>query len=267
MGKECTFAINGLGNISSRHIAAIESIGGKVLATYDVDKSRNPSCGSYQELLDSEADWIVILTPNKMHLEEARKALRAGKRVIVEKPPTLNSFDLGEFDIDDEIYSVSQLRYMPSIKDLRMKVVMDDGYDARLNIVAHRDPIYLANWRGREEWSGGLLYIIGIHYFDILTWIFGALKKIDYVRWEGDWRCTGRLELERGTVEFNIEISETKPNHKSLRVDDKEIDLAAGFFELHSEVYKAIMDGNGVHPAEMYRACELIDHLIMRKHG
>ena len=257
-----TFALSGLGNISSRHIAAIKSIGGEILDTFDIDKSRNPSCETFDDLLKTKADWIVVLSPNVTHYEQAQKALAAGKRVIIEKPATLNSFDLEEFDIEDEVYVVSQLRYMQSIKDLHMKVVRDDGYVVRLNIVAHRDPTYLANWRGDEGWSGGLMHIIGIHYFDILTYIFGAVRTLRYVRWISEWRCTGQIELERAIVSFNIEISETKPNHKSLTVNDQKIDLAAGFFDLHSDVYKAIVDGEGIHPSEMYRAHECIDILM-----
>jgi len=265
MGKKIKpkFGLCGLGNIASRHIQAIEDIGGEIVDTYDVDSSRNPSCDSYEDLLmNPDANWIVILSPNKLHYEQAKMALAVGKSVIVEKPPVTNLFDLWSFDLEDNIYTISQLRYMESIKNLRMKVKDSDGYTVRLNIVAHRDPIYLANWRGRGDWSGGILYTIGIHYFDILTWIFGGLKKIDYVRWmDDDWRVQGRFELQQGTVEFNIEVSETKPNHKSLVVDDLEIDLAAGFFDLHSEVYKDIFAGGGVHPLELNRAINLIDHI------
>jgi len=261
MGGKKTFGLCGLGNISSRHIKAIEEIGGKVVATYDVDASRNPTCKTYQELLESDAEWIVILSPSKMHKKQATKALSWGKKVITEKPPVLSYGDLWSFGLDDDIYGISQLRYMQSIKDLRMKVKDSDGYMGRLNIVAQRDPIYLANWRGDNEWSGGLLYTIGIHYFDVLTWIFGGLKKIDYVRWINDNKVQGRLELEQGTFEFNIEISETEDNFKTLEIDDEEIDLAAGFFELHGEAYKDIFNDGGIHPKEMHRAIELIDKI------
>lgn len=259
------FSIAGLGNISSRHVEAIKKIGGEVLDTFDVDASRNPTCSTYEELLKSPAEWVVLLTPSNLHFEQAQQALKAGKRVIMEKPATLNAFDLDEFDIRDEVYVVSQLRYMQSIKDLHMKVMRDEGYNVRLNIIAHRDPAYLANWRGDEAWSGGLLYILGIHYFDLLTYIFGAVKSVHYVRWISEWKCTGKLELERATVAFNIEISETKPNYKFLAVNDHKVDLAAGFFELHGDVYQAIVDGEGIHPSEMYRAAELIDLLIALK--
>jgi len=260
-----TFAIAGLGNISSRHYKAIEDIGGEIVATYDVDKSRNPTVDTFEELLESDAQWIVLLTPNKLHAAQIRQCLDAGKKVITEKPPTLSFFDLHEFDIEDEVYTISQLRYMEGIQELRKKVIKDKGYNVRLNIIAERDPIYLANWRGKKDWSGGLLYINGIHYFDILTWIFGGVKKIDYVRWFGDFKVQGRVELEQATVDFNIEIATDKPNHKSLTVNDTEIDLSAGFFELHGEIYKDMQEGSGIHVLQLSRAFELIDKIYERK--
>lgn len=261
MGDKKTFGLCGLGNISSRHIKAIEEIGGKIVATYDVDQSRNPTCQSFEELLESDAEWIVVLSPNKLHRKQTLQAARAGKKVITEKPPVLSYGDLWGMWPHEYIYTISQLRYMQSVKDLRMKVKDSDGYIGTLNIVASRDPYYLANWRGNLEWSGGLLYTIGIHYLDLLTWIFGSVKKIDYVRWFNDWKVQGRIELERGTFDFNIEVSEDEPNFKLLEVNDEEIDLAAGFFELHGEAYKDIFNGGGIHPKEMHRAIELIDKL------
>jgi len=261
MIKPPTFAIAGLGNISSRHTQAIKDIGGKIIDTYDVDRSRSSTVHSWEDFLKTKADWIVLLTPNKMHLQQALAALKTNKNVIVEKPPTMTYFELFDYPLDAPIYTISQLRYMESIKKLRIKVLKDSGYSVKLNVVAHRDPIYLANWRGKEDWSGGLLYIIGIHYFDILTWIFGGVKTVDYVRWINEWKCQGKVQLDKCELIFNIEISEDKPNSKSLIVDDKEIDLAAEFFELHGECYKDIMNGGGIHPWELNKAILLIDKL------
>lgn len=265
MKRAKTFGLVGLGNISSRHIKAIEDNGGKIVATYDVDKSRNPSCKNFGELLQSGADYIVLLTPNKLHHEQAKMCSMAGKKVIVEKPPVINAFDLKYYDFDDDVFVVSQLRYMESIKDLRVKVMRDGGYNVELNVTAHRDPVYLANWRGDMGWSGGLLYTIGIHYFDILTWIFGPLKSIKYVRWIDDWHVQGKIYLERCALTFRIEVSETKEDEKWLRVDDQEIDLATDFFSLHGEVYKDILNGGGISPMEMTNCCELIDELYAHR--
>jgi UDP-N-acetyl-2-amino-2-deoxyglucuronate dehydrogenase len=260
--SKLTFAIAGLGGISSRHINAIEAVGGKVVATYDPDPSRGSTAGSFEELLKSKAEYVVLLTPNCMHKEQARQALDAGKGVVVEKPPVMTLFDVGYFGLDEPIYAVSQLRYMESIKNLRRKVMKDKGYDIRLDVQAHREPMYLANWRGDPEWSGGLLPTIAIHYFDVLTWIFGGLERIDYIRWLDEWHIQGRVELEKGTVHFNIGIT-SGDNVKTLTVGDEEIDLAAEFFELHEEVYKDVVDPNstGVHPTELSKALELIDKI------
>lgn len=258
-----TFAVVGLGNISERHFHAIEAIGGRVVTTYDVDRSRNPKSRSFEGVLQSQAEWVVLLTPNSLHLDQALACLRAGKKVIVEKPPVISYFDLHHFQSDDPVYTVSQLRFNSEIAYIKDHLPSENN--VVLNVVAHRDPIYLANWRGKEDWSGGLLYTIGIHYLDILTWLFGKCKQIEYVRWMGKWKCQGILHLEKATVEFNIEVSETKENEKTLIINEERVDLADGFFELHDEVYKAIMRGEGLKPWDLAQCTKIIDQLISKK--
>jgi len=256
-----TFAVAGLGNIYPRHKKAIEDVGGEIIGTWDVDKSRGSTVKSFEELVSLPADYVVILTPNKLHLDQARYALNRGKKVIVEKPPVMSYLDLFEFDKDEPIYTVSQLRYLPDFETLELKNVND----VRLNICAHRDPLYLANWRGKLDWSGGLLYIVGIHYFDILTWLFGSLLSIDHVRWIGDWRVQGIIQLDKALVQFNIEISEEKPDFKELIINDKKIDLAKNFFSLHGEVYKDILAGKGIHPQDFNKTLLTLDKIYAKR--
>lgn len=257
-----TFVIAGLGNISPRHLHAIDSIGGTIVGTYDVDKSRYSTVDSFEKLLELDAEWLVILTPNKLHEEMILAGLRAGKKIITEKPSVLSFAKLKKFELEDQVYTISQLRYMKSIEDLRTRVWNEGDYNVVLDITAHRDPIYLANWRGKQEWSGGLLYTIGIHYFDILNWIFGETVKVKYVRWIDDWHVEGELQLTHANVEFKIAVSETEPDRKRLIVDEKEIDLACGFFELHDKCYEEIFNDRGISLYEQSEAIKSLDKII-----
>lgn len=250
------FAVSGLGNIFPRHQKAIEAIGGTIVATYDPDKSRGGSVTSYEDLLQSDADYVVILSPNKYHLEQVLLADAAGKKVIVEKPPVMSLHDL--YQLPKDMWCISQLRGLPFKKFETISCV-------RLNIIAHRDPHYLAGWRGKDDWSGGLLYTIGIHYFDFLIQQFGKVTHIDYVRWVDDWHCEGALKLENAIVSFRIMISEDRPNQKQIKVNGEEVDFGEAFENLHIPAYQAIMDGRGIHPQDMVETLYLLDKIYATK--
>jgi len=261
------FAVAGLGNIYKRHKNAIEKIGGKIIASYDPDPSRSPTVDSYEKLLQSEAEWVVILSPNKYHFPQVNAALAANKKVIVEKPAAMGFFDVSQYDRSAPLYTVSQLRYMDSILELRRQFQTGPQKQNKivLDIKAHRPPNVLSGWRGKFDWSGGICYILGIHYFDILTWIFGPLRKIDYIRWISDIKVQGYMSLEFAHVLFNLEITETEKNKKILTVNKEKIDLAWRFFELHEKVYEGIIEGKGLRPYRCLEAFRIIEHINMHR--
>jgi len=259
-----TFAISGLGSISPRHLEAVKHIGGIILDVHDPDWSKSYFYGrqavfhkSIESMLEkSEAEWFVILSPSKYHFSQSMKALDLGKKVIVEKPAAMTLYDVLQYS-GREIYTVSQLRYLDDIINIKNKI-STGHHDVNIKIIAHRHPITMANWRHDINWSGGLMYFVGIHYIDLVTWLFGKMEKLEQVTWLNKQKCQFSMELERATVNASFEITETQPNHKSMIIDDIEIDLAAKFYDLHCYLYEDIMAGHGIHPMDVYHTMEII---------
>lgn len=252
------YAIVGMGFIFGRHVQAIEATGGQIIMTCDIDPSKNPDYTDWELMMDSDAfnevDAVVICTPNYLHKPMAQKALALGKQVLCEKPLSIDGVDGLE-----DVNVVLQLRYAPQLKGLKPEYV---------SVVAkmYRDDSYWKSWKGNDLKSGGILYNLGIHYIDLLIFLLGEpIKVLD--AYCDPKLVSGSAEFERGRGRFHIEIIDSREGQsRSVIVDGKEINLSdkdnLSYENLHTEVYKHFINGDGIPLSEARKSLELVDHIL-----
>ncbi|HZH72994.1 MAG TPA: Gfo/Idh/MocA family oxidoreductase [Mariniphaga sp.] len=271
--------IGSAGYIAERHMKAIKETGNDLICATDhfdvmgrMD-SYFPDAEFFLEVenLDkymddmrregSPIDYVTICTPNYMHPSHIRLALRNGANAICEKPLVIYPEDIHVIkDIENEtgkkVNTILQLRYHPAILSLKKEI--DEGgdkiYDIDLCYITTRGKWYLKSWKGDVQKSGGVATNIGIHFFDMITWIFGKVKK-NVVHYYGPDKAAGFLQLERGRVRWflsldynDLPLVATDNNmrtYRSITVNGKEIEFSGGFTDLHTVSYQHILKGNG----------------------
>ncbi len=275
------FAIIGLsGYIAPRHIKAIKDTQSNLLAATDPHDnvgfldSYYPNASFFTEYerfdrymdklqnASSGVDFVSVCSPNYLHDAHIKSALRWGADAICEKPLVLNPWNLDtlerlEKETGKRVWSILQLRLHPSIIALKEGIENSPAstiHEVDLTYITARGLWYYASWKGDVSKSGGIATNIGIHFFDMLTWIFGAVKS-NTVQLHSHDRATGVLELEKANVRWFLSInSDTLPKeikergqttYRSITVDKQEIEFSKGFTDLHTESYKQIIAGNG----------------------
>ncbi len=283
--KDCkerkNFAIIGIaGYIAIRHLKAIHDTGHNLVAALDrfdsvgfidsyfpdsdffveferfdrhIDKLRREGCS---------VDYVSICSPNYLHDSHIRFALRNSADAICEKPVVLNPWNidaLQEFEKQNNkrVFNVLQLRYHPSIIELREKILNgppDKMYDIDLSYITSRGNWYRFSWKGDIQKSGGVATNIGVHFFDMLSWIFGDVRE-NIVQVMEDDKAAGFLQLKRARVRWflSIDYNDVPPairekgqrTYRSIIVDGKEIEFSSGFTDLHTKTYEQILSGNG----------------------
>lgn len=211
---------------------------------------------------DVKVDYVSICSPNYMHDSHIRLALRNEAHAICEKPIVLNPWNLDAlFEIQKEtgknVFTVLQLRLHPTILALREEIrkgPQDKIYDIDLTYITSRGNWYYRSWKGNQEKSGGIATNIGVHFFDMLTWIFGGVtdNKVHLLQPN---KAAGLLYLKQARVRWFLSIDYTdipeevrksgKRTFRSLTIDNREIEFSDGFGDLHTEVYKDILNGRG----------------------
>jgi len=200
-------------------------------------------------------------------------ALRLGATAICEKPLVISPHNLDQLcELEAEhagsIHPVLQLRYLPALVALRERLAPEQNrHVVDLSYVTRRGSWYQSSWKGSEERSGGLAMNIGVHFFDLLTWLFGAVRQVT-VHERGPSRVSGELELERATVTWQLsvdaadlpELMRMAGGHafRSLTVDGEEIEFSGGFRDLHARVYEEILAGQGLGIEDARPAIELV---------
>ncbi len=207
-------------------------------------------------------DYVSICTPNYLHDAHIRMALRRGANAICEKPLVLNPWNIKPLiEIQKEsnrnVNTILQLRLHKSI--VALKKMVDEGpkdkiYDIDLTYLTSRGSWYNSSWKGEINKSGGIATNIGVHFFDMLLWIFGGVTE-NIVHKHDMYSAAGYLELEKARVRWflsidydNIPISVKLKNqrtYRSIQVDGREIEFSSGFTELHTKSYQEILKGNG----------------------
>jgi len=272
--------IGAAGYIAPRHLAAIRSVGGELVAAMDPNDSVGildsyfPSAAFFTEFerfdrhleklkrRGEKVDYIVVCSPNYLHDAHCRFGLRYGADVICEKPIALNPWNLdGLLEIEKEtgkkVYNILQLRLHEDILALKERVdalPSDTSHDIDLTYITSRGNWYYTSWKSDLEKSGGVATNIGIHFFDMLGWIFGNCKENKVYQHRHD-RAAGLLVFDRAKVNWFLSINyDTLPEtikeqgqrtYRCITVDDKELEFSSGFTELHNRSYEAILSGNG----------------------
>lgn len=220
-------------------------------------------------------DYVSICTPNYLHDSHIRMALRSGASAICEKPIVLNPWNMDALEaIEKEstgnIYTILQLRLHAAIVALKTKVVTEikkEKFDIDLTYITSRGKWYDVSWKGDESKSGGIATNIGVHFYDMLTWIFGNIQE-NKVHLREKHKAAGFLEFENARVRWFLSIDETdlpvevvkkgQKTYRSIIIDHKELEFSTGFTELHTKSYQEILKGNGFGLKDVRRSIEIV---------
>tara|TARA_R110002111_G_scaffold164386_3_gene230591 strand:- start:51298 stop:52263 length:966 start_codon:yes stop_codon:yes gene_type:complete len=287
--------IGAAGFVAPRHLKAIQDTGNRLIAAVDPHDSVGildsyfPEARFFTEIerfdrflekrrhSDSanSVDYVSICSPNYLHDAHTRLAFRVKAHAICEKPLVINPWNLQQLEeLEQEhqrkVFTVLQLRLHPRLLELKRVLQQESPFqrkDICLSYVTRRGFWYHNSWKGSEEKSGGLVMNIGIHFFDILLWLFGQMERI-HVHRSSKTKMAGCLELERARVRWLLSIDpDDVPEeirnrggyaYRSLTMDGEEIDLSHDFTDLHTEVYRDILSGGGFGIQDAASAIDLV---------
>jgi len=272
--------IGAAGYIAPRHLQAIKDTGNNLVAALDkfdsvgIMDSYFPKADFFTEFerfdrhidklkrIGQKIDYVSICSPNYLHDSHIRFALRHHADAICEKPLVLNPWNVDalseiEKETGKKVYTILQLRLHPNIIQLKKEVEnAPEGkiFDVNLTYITSRGKWYHHSWKGDEIKSGGIATNIGIHFFDMLLWVFGDIKNLKINSYEAD-KASGFLELQKARVNWMLSINENdlpteakskgKRTFRSLKMDGSEIEFSDGFTELHTKSYLEILSGRG----------------------
>ena len=300
--KMKNFTIIGVaGYIAPRHLKAIKDTNNNLLAALDpsdnvgVIDSFFPKCDFFTEPerfdrhieklkyeKNTSVDYMTICTPNFMHDSHIRMALRREADAICEKPLVLNPWNLDslqkvESKSGKKIWTVLQLRHHESIQ--KLKKMVDDSppekiFDIDLTYITSRGKWYYTSWKGDTSKSGGIATNIGVHFFDMLSWIFGDLKK-NIVHIHTHDRAAGFLDFKKARVRWFLSINsdllpaeikqKNQTTYRSISIESKELEFSNGFNDLHTEVYKNILKSNGYGLEDARKAIDIVHEIRSKK--
>ena len=288
------FALLGAaGYIAPRHFKAIKETNNLLIAALDkfdsvgVLDSYFPNADFFTEFErfdrhieklkrnHTKLDYVSICTPNYLHDSHIRMALRRGADAICEKPLVLNPWNVDALmDIEKEsgqkINTILQLRLHPSIIALKNKVMSaskKEKYDIDLTYITSRGKWYDISWKGDESKSGGIATNIGVHFYDMLSWIFGEVQE-NVVHLRAKDKSSGYLEFNNARVRWFLSINEHDlPHHikekgqrtyRSITIDNEELEFSSGFTDLHTKSYEHILKGEGFGMQEAQKSIQIV---------
>jgi UDP-N-acetyl-2-amino-2-deoxyglucuronate dehydrogenase len=227
-------------------------------------------------------DFVSICSPNYLHDAHIRFGLKSGCDVICEKPLVLNPWNIDsleeiEKETGKKIFTILQLRLHPSIIALREKVKnspKDKVFNVDLKYITSRGKWYHRSWKGEIQKSGGIATNIGVHFFDMLTWVFGDVKENNVIKHSDDI-AEGNLVLEKANVNWFLSIDynqipenirlQGKRTFRTLNMEGEEIEFSDGFTELHTHSYQNILNGVGFGVTETKKAIEIVSAIREQK--
>ncbi|CAL2077205.1 Gfo/Idh/MocA family oxidoreductase [Tenacibaculum dicentrarchi] len=293
------FALIGAsGYIAPRHMKAIKETGNNLIVALDpydgigIMDSNFPQADFFTEFekFDSfidtwhrnnkskRIDYISVCSPNYLHDSHIRFALKNGADAISEKPLVLNPENINQLKIIEQetgkkVYNILQLRLHPSIIALKEKVAKElketpsKIYDIDLTYLTSRGKWYFASWKGNQEKSGGIASNIGVHFYDMLCWVFGDVQENIVHLKQADTNA-GSFKLKNANVRWFLSINykylpkEVKANglttFRSITIDGQEIEFSGGFTDLHTRSYEEILKGNGFGLNEAYGSIKTV---------
>jgi len=281
------------GYIAIRHLKAIKETGNNLLASLDrfdcvgILDSYFPESDFFVEFerfdrhidklkrTGTKLDYVSICSPNYLHDSHIRFALRHKADAVCEKPIVLNPWNIDalqeiEKETGKRVYTILQLRLHPKIIELRDKIKngpKDKIYNIDLTYITSRGNWYNISWKGDVQKSGGVATNIGVHFFDMLTWIFGNPGK-NIVHLSEKNKAAGYLELENARIRWLLSLDsrdipahtrqEGKRTYRSIIVDGEEFEFSEGFTELHTMTYREILEGRGYGLEDARRSVETV---------
>lgn len=296
------FAVVGVaGYIAPRHLKAIQDTGNRLVAaadpndsvgildryTYDVRFFREIE--RFDRHLDklrrgpeeNRVHWVSVCSPNYLHDAHIRMALRNGANALCEKPVVINPWNLDalealEQETGHRVFTVLQLRTHPQLIALRQRLLANPGARrplVNLTYVTSRGPWYAISWKGTEEKSGGIATNIGIHLFDLLIWLFGPPGRCVATA-SASSRIAGEVELASADVRWLLSVDPVdlpaevrergNATFRSISIDGEEVEFSEGFTELHTEVYRRTLAGEGFGIIDARQSVELVHRLRMK---
>jgi UDP-N-acetyl-2-amino-2-deoxyglucuronate dehydrogenase len=286
-----TYALIGAsGYIAPRHMKAIRDTGGDLVVAYDPNDSVGildshfPDAHFFTEFerfdrhvdklrrRGERLDYVSIASPNYLHDAHCRFALRSGADVICEKPLVLNPWNIDglaeiERDMGKRIYSILQLRLHPAIIALRDKFRNSTKkHTVELTYCTSRGRWYHASWKGDDSKSGGVATNIGVHFFDVLSFVFGKVQN-NVAHLRTPERAAGFIECERANVSWFLSVDRNdlpasvqgkKTTYRSITVDGEEVEFSEGFTDLHTRSYEEVLAGNGFGLSEVRPSIEIV---------
>ena len=292
------FALIGVsGYIAPRHLKAIKDTNNNLIAALDrfdsvgIMDSYFPDANFFvePEIFDRhleklkyekgiELDYVSICTPNYLHDSHIRMALRRGADAICEKPLVLNPWNLDalqkmEIETGQKVWNILQLRLHQSIIDLKAKVDAapnDKIFDVDLTYLTSRGNWYFTSWKGNYDKSGGIATNIGVHFYDMLSWIFGDVKE-NVIHVQTHDRSSGYLEFEKARVRWFLSINydvlpddikiKGQRTYRSITIEGEELEFSGGFTDLHTKVYRGVISGQGYGLEDARKAIEIVHNI------
>ena len=299
MDNQKTFALIGAaGYIAPRHMKAIKDTGNVLIAAVDpydgigIMDTHFPDADFFTEFErfdrhierlrrnHNPVDYVSICSPNYLHDAHIRFGLRSDCHVICEKPIVLNPWNVDalmeiEAETGKKVNTILQLRLHPSVIALKDKIAADKSgvkYKVDLQYITSRGKWYNYSWKGDEHKSGGIATNIGVHFFDMLTWIFGDVEDI-YLQEYNDRTAAGTLHLAKAEVNWFLSIDHNRlpelikkngqRTFRSLTIDGDSFEFSDGFTELHTRSYQEILVGRGYGLLDTRKAVEIVS--VLRK--
>jgi UDP-N-acetyl-2-amino-2-deoxyglucuronate dehydrogenase len=275
------FAVIGAGGyIAPRHLRAIRDTGNRLIAAvdpkdsvgildqYSFDVKFFTEIERFDRHLEKlrrgseegRVHYVSICSPNYLHDAHIRLALRAGADAVCEKPLVINPWNFDaleelEAETHHRVNTILQLRVHPALIALREELQKSSAkHEVELTYITSRGPWYQVSWKGHEDKSGGVATNIGVHFFDLLLWLFGSVNGVR-VYHSDEKRMSGFIELERARVRWFLSVEKDdlpaaaksggKTTFRSITVDGKEIEFSEGFTDLHTKVYQETLAGHG----------------------
>ncbi len=292
------FALIGAsGYIAPRHMKAINETGNNLVCALDpydgigIMDSFFPNSDFFTEperfdrhldklrrKKEQKIDFVSICSPNYLHDAHIRMALRNDAHAICEKPLVLNPWNLDalkeiEQETGKKIYTILQLRLHPAIQQLKKQIEegpKDKVYDVDLTYITSRGKWYFISWKGDIHKSGGVATNIGVHFFDMLGWIFGDFKGVE-LEISLPEKAGGKLYFEKANVNWFLSVDETdlpaeavaahKRTYRKINIEGHELEFSDGFTDLHTISYKDILGGGGFGVEDTRRSIEIVSNL------
>jgi UDP-N-acetyl-2-amino-2-deoxyglucuronate dehydrogenase len=287
------FAVIGVGGyIAPRHLRAIRDTGNRLVAAvdpkdsvgildqYSFDVKFFTEIERFDRHLEKlrrgseehRVHYISVCSPNYLHDAHCRLALRVGTDVICEKPLVINPWNFDaleelEAETKHRIHTILQLRVHPELLKLKQALQAEgEQHEVVLTYITSRGPWYHVSWKGQQDKSGGVATNIGVHFFDLLLWLFGPAANLKV--YHSDGSCmSGFIELERARVRWFLSVDSKdlppqakaagKTTYRSITVDGREVEFSEGFTDLHTRVYEETLAGRGFGIVEARPSIEL----------